>query len=229
MKSLSDLQQSTLYEILELLECPKWVEDQIDVDHWENNQGEIDAWRKEHRPLSVDQLIARLDQRMPSETLLAMEVWSGSEFLAILSGWPLRLGAWLSDNLEQVEADAAIKAAAMHLSRSSQFGLSDDHPPSEWLDWARKRRLPLSEELERASRQAAAPDPRSVKSLQAMVLAMAKDKYGYGDEKRSQSTATRIADAAHREGLRISDETIRRHLREAETAPLKRLEDNRDE
>lgn len=108
----------------------------------------------------------------------------------------------------------------LELFERAKFGggkLKNRITPHEFMAWVQKKEIEIPEEIMQllsAKNQTEATDPREKTSLLNLIAIMAKDGYRYDSSKRS-NVPTEIYEAAKKNKIKISKETIRNHLKTA--------------
>lgn len=238
MKYPNDLTREAMLEILEWGSRPPLSVRSGPYDDWLSNADEVNAWDERHAQMTDVQMRTELPEKETDELLLRMEVWTGEEFIAVSASWPLGLGAFLSTEQRTTIGDGPFwdgiknpaQNALFHVSRSKTHGLYSQHPPADWLRWAKERGIALPEGLIEAVSTSQIPDhlsghferplekkedPRIIKSLSRMIVAMAIEKYGLEHPTLSKNTVTNVSSAVAKAGLELGEDGVRDNLNRA--------------
>ena len=222
----NDLTKTAVLEILEWWKRDSCVTANPDGGY-SIDEVRLEELRQLYERMTADTLKEILPDKEDTELLLAMESWSGVEFVAICARWPLELGEFLFELKGKAigtpwgneEVTHPAPEAVFHVSRSSDFGPHSRQAPAAWLDWAKERMLEVPITLTSGPGRLSAPEDKPVgtqerKTFLAIIYVMSTGKYGWsfnGNSTLPKTLENKMDGKAHS----VDAETIRGKLRAA--------------
>jgi len=140
--------------------------------------------------------------------LLSRSLFSGKEAYGIHPGALVKWAETVSLELPQ-----KLVMAVASVGNQKKAGPASPDTASS-LDERDDENRRLRAEIERLKSDALSKTER--RSCLTILYALAADKYGFSDSNRRRETAAKIVSAVSRVGLSISDDTVRRWLKQAE-------------